>query len=249
MVKNSFINILSNRNLLEHLDIMKKEKAIVLLSGGLDSCVATAIAQEKYHVCLLHVNYGQRTVTREEQAFKDIAEYYKIKNILNVDIEYLQNIGGSSLTDNEIPIPDKSSDNKIPTTYVPFRNANLLSIATAWAEVIGATKIYIGAMEEDSSGYPDCRESFFHSFNKTIEQGTKPDTHIEIVTPILHKTKSEVVQIGIELRAPFHLTWSCYQNEDKACGLCESCTLRINAFQKAGHADPIPYAIPILWKS
>jgi len=227
---------------------MKKDKAIVLLSGGLDSCVVTAIAQKEYQVCLLHVNYGQRTVTREEQAFKDIAAYYKIKDFLNVDIGYLQKIGGSSLTDNEIPIPDKSSDNKIPTTYVPFRNANLLSIATAWAEVIGASKIFIGAMEEDSSGYPDCRESFFKSFNKIIKEGTKPDTNIEIETPILHMTKAEVVQLGIELKAPLHLTWSCYQNEDKACGVCESCKLRITAFQQAGYPDPIPYAVPIQWK-
>jgi len=227
---------------------MKKDKAIVLLSGGLDSCVVTAIAQKEYQVCLLHVNYGQRTVTREEQAFKDIAAYYKIKDFLNVDIGYLQKIGGSSLTDNEIPIPNKSSDNKIPTTYVPFRNANLLSIATAWAEVIGATKIFIGAMEEDSSGYPDCREQFFNSFNKIIKEGTKPDTNIEIETPILHKTKAEVVQLGIELKAPLHLTWSCYQNEDKACGVCESCKLRITAFRQAGYPDPIPYAVPIQWK-
>ncbi|TSA28092.1 7-cyano-7-deazaguanine synthase QueC [bacterium] len=227
---------------------MKKDKAIVLLSGGLDSCVVTAIAQKEYQVYLLHVNYGQRTVTREEQAFKDIAAYYKIKDFLNVDIGYLQKIGGSSLTDNEIPIPNKSSDNKIPTTYVPFRNANLLSIATAWAEVIGATKIFIGAMEEDSSGYPDCREQFFNSFNKIIKEGTKPDTNIEIETPILHKTKAEVVQLGIELKAPLHLTWSCYQNEDKACGVCESCKLRITAFRQAGYPDPIPYAVPIQWK-
>jgi len=229
--------------------IMKKEKAIVLLSGGLDSCVVAAIAQENYQACLLHVNYGQRTVAREEQAFKDIAEYYNIKDILNVDIGYLQQIGGSSLTDNEIPIPDKSSDNKIPTTYVPFRNANLLSIATAWAEVIGASKIFIGAMEEDSSGYPDCREQFFNSFNKTIKEGTKPDTNIKIETPILHKTKAEVVQLGIELKAPLHLTWSCYQNEDKACGVCESCKFRITAFRQAGYPDQIPYLIPISWKS
>ncbi len=227
---------------------MKKDKAIVLLSGGLDSCVVTAIAQKEYQVCLLHVNYGQRTVTREEQAFKEIAAYYKIKDFLNVDIGYLQKIGGSSLTDNEIPIPDKSSDNKIPTTYVPFRNANLLSIATAWAEVIDASKIFIGAMEEDSSGYPDCREQFFNSFNKTIKEGTKTDTNIEIETPILHKTKAEVVQLGIELKAPLHLTWSCYQNEDKACGVCESCKLRITAFRQAGYPDPIPYAVPIQWK-
>lgn len=228
---------------------MKKEKAIVLLSGGLDSCVVTAIAHENYHLCLLHVNYGQRTVTREEQAFKDIAGYYKVKDILEVDVGYLQKIGGSSLTDQSMPIPENKNNNVIPSTYVPFRNANLLSIATAWAEVIGAIKIFIGAMEEDSSGYPDCREKFFKSFNNTIIEGTKPDTHIEIETPILHKKKTEVVQLGMELKAPLHLTWSCYQNEEKACGLCESCMLRITAFREAGYPDPIPYAIPITWKS
>ena len=228
---------------------MKKEKAIVLLSGGLDSCVVASIAQKEFQICLLHVNYGQRTVTREEQSFKDIAEYFMIKDILKVDIGYLQKIGGSSLTDNEIPIPDKSSDDKIPTSYVPFRNANLLSIATSWAEVIGASKIFIGAMEEDSCGYPDCKEQFFNSFNKTIKEGTKPDTHIEIETPILHKTKAEVVQLGIELKAPLNLTWSCYQNEEKACGVCESCKLRITAFRQAGYPDTIPYLIPISWKS
>ena len=228
---------------------MKKEKAIVLLSGGLDSCVVTAIAQKEYRVCLLHVNYGQRTVTREEQAFKDIAEYYNIKDILNVDIGYLQKIGGSSLTDRDMSIPENKTDASIPSTYVPFRNANLLSIATAWAEVIGASKIFIGAMEEDSSGYPDCREQFFNNFNKTIKEGTKPDTHIEIETPILHKTKAEVVKLGIELKAPLHLTWSCYQNEEKACGVCESCKLRITAFRQAGYPDQIHYLIPISWKS
>ena len=231
-----------------HMDIMKKEKAIVLLSGGLDSCVTATIAQKKYEICLLHVNYGQRTVTREEQAFKDIAGYYKVKDILNVDIGYLQKIGGSSLTDQTISVPKNKTGTAIPSTYVPFRNANLLSIATSWAEVIGATKIFIGAMEEDSSGYPDCRQSFFQSFNKTINEGTKPDTHIEIKTPILHKIKAEVVKIGVKLKAPLHLTWSCCQNEDRACGVCESCALRITAFQKAGYPDPIPYAIPITWK-
>jgi len=226
---------------------MEKEKAIVLLSGGLDSCVVTAIAQEKYHVCLLHVNYGQRTDAREEKAYKDIAEYYQIKDILDVDISYLQKIGGSSLTDNTIDVPHKSGKDTIPSTYVPFRNANLIAIATSWAEAIGASKIFIGAMEEDSSGYPDCRESFFTAMDKTIKEGTKPETLIEIETPIIHKTKAEVVRLGIELRAPLHLTWSCYQNEDKACGTCESCTLRINAFKQAGITDTIPYAIPITW--
>ncbi|HEX38161.1 MAG TPA: 7-cyano-7-deazaguanine synthase QueC [Candidatus Cloacimonetes bacterium] len=227
---------------------MKKDNAIVLLSGGLDSCVTATIAQQDYELYLLHVNYGQRTDAREEKAFKDIAKFYNITQILDVDIGYLLEIGGSSLIDNKIIIPVKSSEKEIPSTYVPFRNANLLAIATSWAEVIGAKKIFIGAMEEDSSGYPDCRESFFDSFNKTIEQGTKPGTTITIETPLLHRKKSEVVNIGMELGAPLHLTWSCYQNVKKACGVCESCQLRIKAFRDAGLVDPIPYSIEISWK-
>ncbi|MBN2017639.1 MAG: 7-cyano-7-deazaguanine synthase QueC [Candidatus Cloacimonetes bacterium] len=228
---------------------MKKEKAIVLLSGGVDSCVVTAIAQKKYHVCLLHINYGQRTDTREEKAFRDIADYYKIKDILDIDIGYLRQIGGSSLTNEALPIPENSNENSIPSTYVSFRNANLLAIATSWAEVIRASKIFIGAMEEDSSGYPDCRESFFTAMNVAIKEGTKPETLTEIEIPIIHKKKAEVVQLGIKLKAPLHLTWSCYQSEDKACGICESCMLRINAFKKAGYKDPIPYNIPIKWNT
>lgn len=239
---------MSSRNLSTHLVHMKKDKAVVLLSGGLDSCVVTAIAQQDYQVCLLHVNYGQRTYVREEKAFKDIAAHYNISQILNVDISYLLEIGGSSLTDERITIPDYSADKEIPSTYVPFRNANLLSIATSWAEAIGAKKIFIGAMEEDSNGYPDCRESFLVAFNKTIEQGTKPKTKISVEAPLLHKKKSEVVTIGKELHAPLHLTWSCYQNSEKACGICESCKMRIKAFKDAGFADAIPYTIQISWK-
>ncbi len=227
---------------------MKKNKAVVLLSGGLDSCVATAIAEQEYEICLLHVNYGQRTDTREEKAFKDIASFYNISEILDVDISYLLEIGGSSLTDDSLKIPTRSKEEEIPSTYVPFRNANLLAIATSWAEVLGAKKIFIGAMEEDSSGYPDCRETFFDSFNKAIKMGTKPETDITIEAPLLHKKKAEVVQIGKKLQAPLHLTWSCYQNSENACGVCESCQLRVKAFKEAGLIDPIPYSINISWK-
>jgi len=225
---------------------MKKEKAIILLSGGIDSCVTAAIANQNYKLFGLHINYGQRTSDREEKSFNDISEFYNIEKKLSVDIDYLRKIGGSSLTDVRLKVPDKVSKD-IPNTYVPFRNANLIAIAVSWAEVINAKKIFIGAMEEDSSGYPDCKESFFKAYNEAIKFGTKPETNIKIDTPILHKTKAEVVKIGFELKAPLHLTWSCYQNSEVACGICESCRLRINAFQKAGYKDPIPYEIPINW--
>ena len=228
---------------------MKKELAVVLVSGGMDSCVTAAIANEQYRLALLHVNYGQRTEARELKAFNEIAHYYKAEKQLSVSIEHLKVIGGSALTDTNIPVPEIGSSNSairnpqsaIPTTYVPFRNAHLLSIATSWAEVIGARKIFIGAVEEDSSGYPDCRETFYQAFNKVIEMGTKPETRVEIVTPLIHLKKGEIVKRGIELGAPLRLTWSCYQNSEKACGRCESCTLRLKGFKEAGMKDPIPY--------
>jgi 7-cyano-7-deazaguanine synthase len=244
--KERYTKILSMIKVIRILGIMKKEKAIVLLSGGLDSCVTAAIANQNYKLCALHINYGQRTSTREEKSFEDICEFYNIEKKLCVDINYLRKIGGSSLTDVRLKVPNTVSKD-IPNTYVPFRNANLLAIAVSWAEVINAKKIFIGAMEEDSSGYPDCREIFFKAFNKAIKYGTKPETNIKIEAPILHKTKAEVVKIGFELRAPLHLTWSCYQNSEVACGVCESCRLRIKAFQKAGFKDPIPYQISIEW--
>ncbi len=228
---------------------MKKDLAIVLLSGGMDSCVCAAIANEQYLPAFLHVNYGQRTEARELKSFNDIADYYKADKRLVVNLEHLKVIGGSALTDQNIPVPsavDSQSairipHSAIPITYVPFRNAHLLSIATSWAEVIGATKIFIGAVEEDSSGYPDCRETFYQAFNKVIETGTKPETRIEIVTPLIHLKKSQIVKKGAELKAPFQFTWSCYQASEKACGKCESCALRLKGFREAGVKDPIPY--------
>lgn len=226
---------------------MKKDLAIVLVSGGMDSCVTTAIANEEYRLAFLHVNYGQRTEAREQRAFTEIADHYKAEKRLVVSIEHLKIIGGSALTDHSIPVPEVVSRPSsfvppdIPSTYVPFRNAHLLSIATSWAEVIGASRIFIGAVEEDSSGYPDCREVFYEAFNKVIETGTKPETRIKIITPLIHLKKSEIVKKGRELAAPFHLTWSCYQNSDRACGRCESCLLRLKGFQGAGMDDPIPY--------
>jgi 7-cyano-7-deazaguanine synthase len=226
---------------------MKNELAIVLVSGGMDSCVTAAIADKQYRLAFLHVNYGQRTEARELKAFSELADFFRAEKRLTVSLEHLKVIGGSSLTDTNIPVPEivprPSSlvPSGIPSTYVPFRNAHLLSIAVSWAEVIGAVKIFIGAVEEDSSGYPDCREDFYRAFNKAIEIGTKPETRIEIVTPLIHLKKSEIVKRGGELQAPFSLTWSCYRNSDKACGKCESCALRLKGFREAGVADPIPY--------
>ena len=217
--------------------------SIVLVSGGMDSCVATAIAAtETNELALLHVSYGQRTETRERKAFNDISDHYGVENRLDVSIEYLTKIGGSSLTDASMKVSEADLESKeIPTSHVPFRNANMLSIATSWAEVIGAASIYIGAVAEDSSGYPDCRPEFYEALQKTIDTGTKPDTRIEIRTPIIHLTKAEIVKKGVELKAPLHVTWSCYRSEDLACGTCDSCALRLRGFEQAGLRDPIPY--------
>lgn len=217
--------------------------AIVLVSGGMDSCVTAAIAATNDDLALLHISYGQRTEARERQAFNDIADFYNVEKRLDVSIEYLAKIGGSSLTDEKIAVLEADLTSKeIPSSYVPFRNANMLSIATSWAEVIGATGIFIGAVAEDSSGYPDCRPEFYEAFQKTIEIGTKPDTQIEIRTPIIQLSKAEIVTKGIELGAPLHLTWSCYRSEDLACGTCDSCALRLRGFERAGVRDPIKYA-------
>jgi 7-cyano-7-deazaguanine synthase len=226
---------------------MKKELAVLLVSGGMDSCVTAAIANDTFRLAFLHVNYGQRTEARELRAFNEIADHFQAENRLAVSIEHLKMIGGSSLTDTNIPVPSlvprptSLVPRVVPTTYVPFRNAHLLAIAVSWAEVIGATKIFIGAVEEDSSGYPDCREVFFQAFNKVSEMGTRPETRVEIITPLIHLKKSAIVKKGVELQAPLHLTWSCYQNSEQACGKCDSCVLRLSGFHEAGVTDPIPY--------
>jgi len=218
--------------------------AICLVSGGMDSCVTAAIAnEENQELAFLHVSYGQRTEARERRAFDALADHFKVKKRLAVSIEHLSAIGGSSLTDTDIPVAEANlQSSEIPTSYVPFRNAHLLSIATSWAEVIGGDRIYIGAVAEDSSGYPDCRPDFYEAFQRAIDAGTKPDTQIEIVTPVIYMRKSEIVKQGMELAAPLELTWSCYQAADLACGRCDSCALRLRAFHEAGVADPIPYA-------
>ena len=217
--------------------------AICLVSGGMDSCVTAAIAaSENEKLAFLHVSYGQLTEERERKAFNDIADFYNIEKRLDVSIEYLAEIGGSSLTDKNIEVSEADLEAKeIPTSYVPFRNANMLSIATSWAEVLGAGAIYIGAVAEDSSGYPDCRPEFYAAFEKTIEKGTKPDTSIKIKTPIIHLTKAEIVKKAMKLNAPVHLSWSCYRSEDSACGTCDSCALRLRGFEQANLTDPISY--------
>lgn len=221
----------------------KSKLSIILVSGGMDSCVTAAIAKaENEEIAFLHISYGQRTERRERQAFNDIADFYGVEKRLDVSIEYLAKIGGSSLTDKSIEVSEANLESKeIPTSYVPFRNANMLSIATSWAEVLGANAIYIGAVAEDSSGYPDCRPEFYEAFEKTIEKGTKPDTNIKIKTPIIELSKAEIVKKGVELNAPLHLSWSCYRSEDLACGTCDSCALRLRGFARSGMKDPIFY--------
>lgn len=218
-------------------------KAVCMVSGGLDSCVTAAVARSRgLPLAFLHVTYGQLTAAREMQAFTEIADHYQISERLVANPAHLSEIGGSALTDRSIPLPEGELDREgVPVSYIPFRNANLLSIATSWAEVLEARFIYVGAVQEDSSGYPDCRESFFKAFNAVIEEGTRPDTSIEIVTPLIHLRKKAIIEKGVELKVPFHLTWSCYQEEDIACGDCDSCLLRLRGFQEAGIRDPLPY--------
>ncbi|NIS75335.1 MAG: 7-cyano-7-deazaguanine synthase QueC [Deltaproteobacteria bacterium] len=222
---------------------MIHEKAVILVSGGMDSCILAAFAKrEVKELLFLHVNYGQKTMRKELEAFHNIADHYGVKERLVTDISYLENIGGSSLTDSSIDIPLQEYDEKvIPLTYVPFRNAHFLSIAVSWGEVKGATAAYIGAVEGDSSGYPDCRQSFIEAFNRAANEGTKPETRIVIKAPFVNLHKKDLVMMGVSMNAPLHLTWSCYGSEDIACGACDSCYLRLKAFEEAGIPDPIPY--------
>jgi 7-cyano-7-deazaguanine synthase len=224
-----------------------KPKAVVLLSGGMDSCVTAAIADQTHLLALLHASYGQRTESRERRAFEEIADFYGVRERLVVRFDALSQIGGSALTDRKIAVPESGEalapDAGIPISYVPFRNAHFLSAAVSWAEVIGATAIFIGAVAEDSSGYPDCRPEYYRAFQALIREGTRPETHIEIITPVIAMRKSEIVRRGAELGAPLDRTWSCYQSEDEACGVCDSCRLRLRAFAEAGMRDPIAYRV------
>lgn len=226
-----------------------KKLAVVALSGGMDSCVTAAIASREYELALIHINYGQRTENRELKAFNDIAEYYNVKHKLVIDYTHFSKIGGSSLTDRKIEVTRANIESReIPSSYVPFRNANILSACVSWAEVLKAEAVFIGAVYEDASGYPDCRPEFFEAFEKMADLGTKPETIIKIHTPIIHLSKAEIIKKGVELNAPLHLTWSCYQNEDEACGVCDSCAFRLRGFQTAGIEDPIPYKVRPVYK-
>lgn len=214
--------------------------AVVCLSGGLDSCVTLAEALLRHdEVAALHLDYGQRTQERERAAFTAVCEHYGIMRRLLASQPALVEIGGSALVDRNIAVPTSDSGTDIPVTYVPFRNAQILSLAVAWAEALGATEVFLGAVEEDSSGYPDCREGFFEAFAAAVDAGTRPETSIAIATPVLHLDKAAIVRRGVELGAPLHLTWSCYQAEDLPCGVCESCRLRARGFRRAGVADPL----------
>lgn len=218
------------------------KKAVVLLSGGLDSCVTLALAMQDYQVAIMHANYGQRTEGRELESFSAIGDYYTIPGHrrLVIDHHYLADIGGSALTRHDIQVPEADLDSdEIPITYVPFRNANLLSAAAAWAEQLGAVAIFIGAVEEDSSGYPDCRRAFFDAFKTAVDEGTRPETKITIITPIINLSKAEIIRQGFKLKSPLHLTWSCYLREDTPCARCDSCALRERAFREANARDPL----------
>ena len=223
----------------------ERPKAVVLLSGGMDSCVTAAIANQSHRLALLHASYGQRTEARERRAFEEIANFYGVSDRLLIHLDSLAQIGGSALTEWRITVPESEEtvapSAAIPITYVPFRNAHFLSAAVSWAEVIGANAIFIGAVTEDSSGYPDCRPEYYRAFAELVRQGTKPETHIEIMTPVIAMRKSEIVRRGKQLGAPLNLTWSCYRLEDEACGTCDSCRLRLRAFAEAGLSDPIAY--------
>jgi 7-cyano-7-deazaguanine synthase len=224
--------------------MQEKQLAVVALSGGLDSCVTAAIANKNYNLALAHINYGQRTESRELNAFHEIADFFQAEKRLVIDYSHLTKIGGSSLTDKNIEVTDADLESdKVPSSYVPFRNASILTSCVSWAEVVGANAIFMGAVYEDSSGYPDCRPEFFKAFENVIEEGTKPETHIKIETPVIHMSKAEIIKLGMELKAPIHLTWSCYKDGEKACGVCDSCALRLRGFQSIGAEDPLDYEI------
>jgi len=212
------------------------------MSGGLDSCVTAAISRQNYELCAIHANYGQRTEKRELAMFNAQADFFEVADRLVVDLNYFEAIGGSSLTDLTMEVPDQDLNSRnIPNTYVPFRNAHFLSIATSWAEVIGAERIFIGALWEDSSGYPDCTSEYYKAFNKLINIGTRPSTNIKVETPLIDLRKSQIIKKGVALGAPFELSWSCYRLEQPACGTCDSCALRLRAFAEANLIDPIAY--------
>ncbi|MGC2621128.1 MAG: 7-cyano-7-deazaguanine synthase QueC [Acidobacteriaceae bacterium] len=228
----------------------ERERAVVCLSGGMDSCVCAALAARDYDAYALHCSYGQRTEERELKSARGVAEALGFKEFLHLRLDLFRRIGGSALTDERIHVPEvkagaeaigAETGSEIPVTYVPFRNAHFLSAAVSWAEVLGARTVLIGAVEQDSSGYPDCRPAYYAAFQELIRQGTK-EGDILVKTPLIHMSKKEIVGLGVELAAPLDLTWSCYSGSEAACGVCESCALRLRAFEQAGVRDPIRYA-------
>ncbi len=231
---------------------MKRERAVVCLSGGMDSTVCAALAAREFDAYGLHFSYGQRTEARELRAAREAAKAVGLRELMELKTELFRRIGGSALTDTSIAVPDAAKQDaegmaerqgdEVPVTYVPFRNAHFLSAAVSWAEVLGAKTVFIGAVEQDSSGYPDCRPAYYEAFNELIQRGTK-EGEIRVVTPLIRMRKHEIVRLGVELGAPLHVSWSCYAGEAEACGVCESCELRLRAFAEAGVADPIPYAV------
>lgn len=216
--------------------------AVVCVSGGMDSAVTAALAAVEHRLAFLHANYGQRTESKELDCFRRLADHFGASTRLVVDLSTLKAIGGSSLTDPSLPVREgEPVPGTVPTSYVPFRNAHLLSAAVSWAEVLGARAVFVGAVWEDSSGYPDCRPEFYRAFQEAVRQGTRPETEIAVVTPVIGMGKAEIVRRGVALQVPFEWTWSCYQAEERACGVCESCVLRLRGFAEAGFPDPIPY--------
>jgi 7-cyano-7-deazaguanine synthase len=225
--------------------VSEKGLAVVCVSGGMDSALTAALAAGEGRVAFLHANYGQRTETKELACFHALADHYRAEDRLVVDFSDLRQIGGSSLTDPSLPVREgEPVDGVIPTSYVPFRNAHILAAAVSWAEVLGAEAIFVGAVWEDSSGYPDCRPEFYRAFEEVARVGTRPETTLRIVTPLIDLSKADIVRRGLELGVPFEKTWSCYQAEDRACGACESCRLRLRGFREAGSTDPLPYRAP-----
>jgi 7-cyano-7-deazaguanine synthase len=224
-----------------------RPRAVLCLSGGMDSCVCAALAARDYEVYAVHFSYGQRTEARELRSAQEVARLVGVRELLHLKIDLFRRIGGSALTDHSIAVPEASANeaeigSEVPVTYVPFRNAHFLSAAVSWAEVLGAKTVLIGAVEQDSSGYPDCRPAYYDAFNQLIKMGTK-EGQIRVETPLIAMRKNEIVRLGVELGAPFHVSWSCYSGETEACGVCESCVLRLRAFREAGAVDPIPYAV------
>ena len=218
--------------------------AVVCVSGGMDSAVTAAIAAAEHRLAFLHARYGQRTERKELACFHSLADHFGAELRLAVDFPALRQIGGSSLTDPSREVHEgEPVAGVIPSSYVPFRNAHLLAAGVSWAEVLGATALYVGAVWEDSSGYPDCRPEFYEAFERVGRLGTRPETDIRIVTPVITLSKAAIVRKGVALGVPFASTWSCYQAEERACGRCESCLLRLRGFREAGQRDPIPYEV------